>query len=316
MSWYAEAPSNIALIKYMGKRDEKRNIPDNASLSYTLPHLFTRVSLTAIDGKQDRWEPLSMEDLISVVLSREGIARFLSHLQRMKEYFHYDGSFLVRSGNNFPASAGLASSASSFAALTKCAIEALSKITKTPVPDVFQQAELSRLGSGSSCRSFLEPFVLWKESSVEKIDFPYDELIHRVLLIETEEKKISSGEAHRRVKTSPYYENRTQHAEERLFSLIKALEGKDWECAKDIAYAEFQEMHHLFETAKEPFYYQTKTSKALLECIDKQWKKEKDGPIITMDAGPNIHLLYRKDQKELLKRFEEAILREHHVNIL
>lgn len=154
MQWFSQAPSNIALIKYMGKKDEVHNIPDNASLSYTLNNLLSSVVLETTSGRKDFWEPLEIPGAGTFILSPSAQNRFLEHLARLKEYFLFSGAFIVRSSNNFPHSSGLASSASSFAALTKCGMLALSELTNKPLPSIEIQAQLSRLGSGSSCRSF------------------------------------------------------------------------------------------------------------------------------------------------------------------
>src|SRR4051794_2012889 len=119
MFWLAQAPANIALIKYMGKKDEGGNIPDNASLSYTLPHLLSTVKLETHSLKKDIWEPLNIPGALQFTLPLQGQQRFIDHLQRIKNYFGFTGNFLIQSSNNFPHSTGLASSASSFAALTK-----------------------------------------------------------------------------------------------------------------------------------------------------------------------------------------------------
>ena len=174
MSWFAQAPANIALIKYMGKKDRQKNIPDNPSLSYTLNNLLTDVELERNTGSCDVWEPLEP----NFVLSTAAQERFLRHLTHLKAYFNYQGHFTVRSRNNFPHSSGLASSASSFAALTKCAVSALSDITQTPPPSVEMQANFSREGSGSSCRSFFSPWAIWDEETVTPIELPYMSLIH------------------------------------------------------------------------------------------------------------------------------------------
>jgi diphosphomevalonate decarboxylase len=157
MPWFAQAPANIALIKYMGKKDNKKNIPDNPSLSYTLNHLLTNVMLEGHSGRKDFWEPLEIPGALPFRLSVAAQERFLHHLSYLKSYFNYEGGFIVRSSNNFPHSSGMASSASSFAALTKCACLALSELTQQALPPVTTQADLSRLGSGSSCRSFFAP---------------------------------------------------------------------------------------------------------------------------------------------------------------
>lgn len=302
--WFSQAPSNIALIKYMGKRDEDKNIPLNSSLSYTLPDLMTSVSLEQTTGHKDYWEPLIIPGTPDFQLSEKGQTRYLNHLARLKEYFGYEGAFIVRSSNNFPHSSGIASSASSFAALTKCACIALSELTNKPLPAVEEQARLSRLGSGSSCRSFFAPWALWRDENVEAIDLPYKDLIHQVILIEHGEKHILSSEAHKRIKTSKLYESRATQAEENLRTLLDDLRSQDWKSAFHIVWREFHEMHLLFTTSVPSFSYMTADGEELLKQIQNFWNQEKDGPLVTMDAGPNIHLLWRNDQKELCQQFK------------
>lgn len=304
MHWQASAPANIALIKYMGKKDSSSNLPDNSSLSYTLNNLLTTVRLELIQGTQDVWQPLDK----GFNLSSAGQQRYLAHLQRMKDYFNYQGAFLLQSGNNFPHGSGLASSASSFAALTRCAASALSDLTDTDLPSVNKQAQWSRQGSGSSCRSFYSPWVLWEEDEITPITLPYETLIHQVVIIDGKEKKVSSSEAHQRVKSSDFYIDRAHRAETRLQALLEVLEAKNWSSAYEICWHEFQDMHHLFSTCELPFSYMTERSIDLLNVLQQVWDHQGDGPIVTMDAGPNIHLLYRPDQLERAEQFEQDYL--------
>lgn len=308
MQWFAQAPSNIALIKYMGKKDDMLNIPINASLSYTLNKLLSSVQLETISHHQDEWEPLNIPGAPPFELSQSAQNRFLNHLTRLKKQFNYDGCFLVRSSNNFPKSSGLASSASSFAALTKCAVLALSELTDTPVLSVEEQAKLSRKGSGSSCRSFFAPWALWREQTVEAIKLPYTDLIHQVIVISHDEKKVSSSEAHQRIHTSKLYPLRAEQAEQNLKTLLNAFESKDWESAYQICWREFHEMHELFETCTPPFTYMTEKTNQALNTLQDLWAREGDGPIITMDAGPNIHILYRSQQARLASAFTKEYL--------
>lgn len=308
MQWFAQAPSNIALIKYMGKTRENENIPGNSSLSYTLNHLLTSVELEQQAGHQDFWEPLTIPGANPFSLSSRAQQRFLAHLQRVKDWFGYQGGFVVRSSNNFPHSSGLASSASSFAALTKCACLAISELGSKPLPGVEEQAQLSRLGSGSSCRSFFSPWALWQGESVKAVTLPYEQLIHQVIVISNQEKAVLSSEAHRRVVSSPYYKNRSARAEEHLRQLLLAFEQRDWARAYEICWAEFEDMHQLFETASEPFTYKTAQTFAALDLLKDFWQREGDGPLVTMDAGPNIHLLYRPDQAESALQFKRDFL--------
>ena len=303
MSWLTQAPSNIALIKYMGKQDESINLPDNPSLSYTLNKLLTSVTLETRASKKDIWEPLVIPGAMPFNLPQSAQVRYLQHLELLKNYFDYHGGFIVRSSNNFPHSAGLASSASSFAALTKCACIALAELTQKTLPDIEVQAQLSRQGSGSSCRSFFSPWALWNGNVVTPINLPYHNLIHQAVIISHQEKSTLSSNAHQLVKTSPFYKSRAEQAEKNLKLLIQALQKQDWSAAFTITWREFHEMHQLFETSQPPFSYFTPLTKNLLATLRDFWEHHQDGPLVTMDAGPNIHLLYRNDQADLAQQF-------------
>lgn len=310
--WFAEAPANIALIKYMGKSDYELNLPANPSLSYTLSNLKSFVQLTPFSGNYDYWEPLEIPGAKPFVLSTKGQERFINHLNMLKNQFNYSGYFTIRSTNNFPTGSGLASSASSFAALTKCAIDAICQLTNSPAPDIHKQAQLSRLGSGSSCRSFFTPWALWDEDRCQALAMPYTDLIHHVIIISDKEKHISSKEAHIAVQTSTDYQFRPGRARERLKELSNALETKDWHRAYTICWDEFMDMHNLFATANPPFHYINDESKQILAELQNFWLNHGDGPIVTMDAGPNIHLLFRKDQTQMAKHLiQEYVVNQH-----
>lgn len=308
MQWFAQAPSNIALIKYMGKKDGEGNIPYNASLSYTLNSLLSSVALEEHSGKIDFWEPLHVPGAMEFSLPLNAQKRFLRHLARMKQYFQYSGAFIVRSSNNFPHSSGLASSASSFAALTKCAALALCDITGRPMLSVQELAALSREGSGSACRSFFSPWALWTEESVKAVQLPYTHLIHQVVVVSHEEKQVPSSMAHQLVRTSPHFLTRKQRAEDNLKLLLLALEAQDWTSCYHICWRDFHDMHQLFTSCDSPFTYMTQNSNDVLDKVKDAWATQGDGPIATMDAGPNIHLLYRPDQADLAQTFKQVHL--------
>ena len=84
----------------------------------------------------------------------------------------------------------------------------------------------------------------------------------------------------------------------RLKALSEALNQTDWRLCFNFCYEEFLDMHSLFETAQPPLKYKTDSSQKVLNCIKDYWRKNNDGPLATMDAGANVHLLYRPDQKE------------------
>lgn len=311
MNVFASAPANIALIKYMGKTDVMSNRPTNSSLSWTLGHLqtFVRISALPADASEDQWSPLLIQGAAPFEMSDKGRERFLRHFKNLKDRFHVKGHFLIESANNFPSDCGLASSASSFAALTKAAIELFAKMDSNHEEHLAlsSMAEFSRLGSGSSCRSFFEPWALWFSEGVKPLEFPYMNLYHQVVVVESSKKKVSSSEAHRRVVTSPLFNGRIGRAEMRLADLIYAFEHRDWRKAYETVWAEFWDMHALFETSTPHFGYLQPGSLEVLRYIDDIWNAHGDGPLVTMDAGPNVHFLYREDQLELAQQVREHL---------
>ena len=210
----------------------------------------------------------------------------------------------MQSGGNFPVGCGLASSAAGFAALTLAAY----RLAKTAGflkegKTLRELSQLSRQGSGSSCRSFFSPWCLWRPDRIESLNLP--DLLHQVIILEDRPKKVSSGEAHRRVLSSPLFKGRPQRAEKRLKKLISALKKGHWRSCYRIVWEEFSDMHGLFETALPPFSYRTDSVKGVLKELGEHWRRYKDGPLVTMDAGSAVHLLYREDQKALMKRLEK-----------
>lgn len=308
----ASAPSNIALIKYMGKIETKNNRPTNSSLSYSLEKLrsFVRLKRNA-NLTTDQWAPYERTDLLKISLSEKGIAKFLNHLDLLKKEFKISGFFEVESANSFPADCGLASSASSFAALTLAVHEWVQK-NAAGVQAPYRPKELSKLsqkGSGSSCRSFFSPWALWHQDGAEAMQFSYQNLKHQVILCDQSKKDVSSSEAHSRVISSDLFKGRPERAEERLKLLVQALREQQWKTAYQISWSEFWDMHMLFHTSVPPFMYMNGLSFQVLKELNDYWNTKNDGPLITMDAGSNVHLLFRPDQKkdyfEMINKFRD-----------
>ncbi len=314
MKWQTTAPSNIALIKYMGKTNHDVNLPSNASISYTLDELLTYIELELSDTSSDSWQPLQQANIETINLSQHGQQRFLKHLAVLKQHFNYSGNFIVRSGNNFPSDCGLASSASSFAALTKCAVQALCELTQQAAPSIEEQAMLSRQGSGSSCRSFFSPWSVWDATGAHAVTLPLQHLEHQVVIIAAGQKKISSSQAHKMVTSSDLFPGRTERATQRLQDLLENLNSDGWPRAYEIVWQEFWDMHALFETATPPFGYMTADSIAVINVARDYWDKHQDGPLVTMDAGPNVHLLYRPEQTSCMQEISNLMTkRGYHV---
>jgi diphosphomevalonate decarboxylase len=273
-------PSNIALIKYMGKNAMQG--PINSSLSWTLPHLSSKM----------RFEPHDQDRLItSVTLKPGGEEKFLQHFQRLKMALNITQCFHIHSENNFPSGAGLASSASAYAALTQ-GTYLLSQSLKTHAPlSIDTIANLSAKGSGSSIRSFYGPYCIWSQEGARATGENWPKLESCVAIIDDQHKKISSSEAHQRVMTCPNINQRAEKANERLAQLIKAFDQTDWDAIYQICKDEFLDMHHLFHTCQTPFKYINTKSEQLIQQADKL-QKQGTPLIITMDAGANVHFLY------------------------
>jgi diphosphomevalonate decarboxylase len=305
--WIAKAPANIALIKYMGKVDSICNQAINTSLSFTLDYLQSEVSikLTKVGlnpGNTDEWQAW---DGGSIQLSVSGKEKFLNHWQRCRTALApgFTGDFVISSRNHFPSDCGLASSASSFAALTLAAYKCFGELKALKKDwNLNELANLSRLGSGSSCRSFYPNFVMWQGEKVMPVESALQKLWHMVVVVDASVKKVSSSDAHRRVPTSLLYRGRLERAELRTQNLLSALKTKEWAKIFEITWADFWDMHVLFETSSPPFSYMLSESLELIRQVQELWDRQGDGPLITMDAGANIHLLYREEQRELALR--------------
>ncbi len=301
--WFAESPSNIAIIKYMGKY--ALNIPGNKSLSYTINRFKSRVELELIEGKEDKFTPLENIGYLDLQISNEGVQRFLSHLHYLKNVFACKENFIVKSANNFPNDTGIASSASSFAALTTCALNAFCDILKIDMPNQQEMSRLSRFGSGSSCRSFFAPWAAWESEYAEEVNFPFQNIFHQIALVAMTPKIVPSSKAHIEVLRSLLYEGRASRAARRFNEFVLAMEAKDWEKGYIIAWQEFFDMHALFCTSSKPFWYMNSGTLCTLRHVSNFWDTHHDGPIVTVDAGPNVHFLWRDDQKELATEFAD-----------
>ncbi len=309
-TWVSAMPSNIALIKYMGKTDVKNNKPTNNSLSYTLNHLKSYVTLTLLEvgDINDSWSALESFDskkFETIELSKKAQDRFLKHFEFLKtqwgleEYY-----FKVQSNNLFPQGCGLASSASSFAALTMATYKAAQELEKLDL-SIYELATMSQKGSGSSCRSFFENWSLWDDEGAKEVLIEPKSLLHQVVIVVSREKKISSSQAHKNVTTSSLFKGRPERANLRCDELINSFRSKDWNKAFEITWAEFWDMHALFETSTPHFNYMTSHSLEVLREVENVWSELGTGPLVTMDAGANVHLLYQEGDIEIYKTLNE-----------
>jgi len=295
----AFAPTNIALCKYWGKRDDHLNLPITDSLSITLPNKGTTTWLTIIDESQDEIIFNGKKQKASSKESKR-IIKFLD-LFRFKQWH-----FKVETENNIPTAAGLASSASGFAALT-LALNALFcwQLSKKEL------SMLARLGSGSASRSvFDEGFVIWHAGVSKKGDDCFSEQLDNawpalrlgILTLNSQTKSIGSREAMKRtVDTSPIYITWPRQVKNDMKKILKASKAQDFTLLGETAEINALAMHATMLTSKPPInYWQTET----LDVMKRIWCLRDEGMTVyfTIDAGSNVKLLFLKDQEANIKK--------------
>ncbi len=234
-------------------------------------------------------------------------ARILRHLRMLEAEFSSDLFLSAQTFNTFPTASGMASSASGFAALTLAAAACLSDaegydelLTKV---DFSTLARWTRLGSGSACRSLLGGFVRWqKMGQVVQVASADDwNLSDVVVLIDPDQKKVSSSEGHLSADTSPFFELRKTILPSRLEKLEDALENKDFERLADLSEMDALEMHGIMLTGKPALRYFSAKSLELMNFARKLRLEEGLEVCFTLDAGPNVHLLCTKSSEQRLR---------------
>ena len=315
------APSNIALIKYAGKKDSSGNLPLNSSLSYTLDHLKSVVEISSLAGPvpggvaSHRWEALKGEGFFPLELSKKSVQKFLNFFEELRGVFQIPvGGFLLRSGNHFPFACGAASSASSFCALTRAAYQLALRHRGGGGKGRWSLSEgelsaISRRGSGSSCRSFFSPWVLWEgERAVKAPVTAFPSLIHHLVVCGEGQKPLSSSEAHVRILSSPFFKGRQGKAGARLALLLQALNDRRWRRVFELSWEEFEDLHRLYETSVPPVFYRSEASHKVLAFLKDFWRGQGTGPVVTMDAGSAVHLLYRPDQGDMARDIHSRLI--------
>jgi len=308
-TFWAKAPANIALIKYMGKACEKLNVADNASLSFTLLDHVVKVELEPATAW--RWLPLDgFGD--AIILSQQEQDRFIDFAKDVAIELGLERCFLIKSSGNFPASCGVASSAASFAALTSAlAIAAQSLLGVELTIDSI--IKMSQRGSGSSCRSFFKNWVVWQDKVCRLSDVYYNNCLHQLIVVSDSKKRVGSSEAHNRVTTSLNYQGRSRRVLSRLSGVREALVSGCWQSLFTISWHEFWDMHNLFHTSNPAFCYLLPETLDVLNNVQAYWDKYNDGPVVTLDAGANVHLLYRGDQQEVADYFRNKFNKTYRV---
>jgi diphosphomevalonate decarboxylase len=316
------SPSNIALIKYWGKKQVQ--IPANPSLSITLKDSFTEMSLIIRHGAAI--EP-GLEYYFEGKKNEAFETRITRFLQDITPYFPFitSSSVSIESRNTFPHSSGIASSASSMSALALaiCSIEQ-QILDKTPDENFYQKASfMSRLGSGSAARSVYGGFVTWgkheglSRTSDEyavplagKIGPAFEALCDAILIISPEKKKIASTRGHALMDHHPYAGARFQQARENITEMTEAIFGNDIESFIRITENEALGLHGLMMSSDPGFLLLKPDTLNVLSRIQQLRKQTGIFLAFTIDAGPNVHLIYPEYEREKILAFIEGDLRK------
>lgn len=296
------AYTNIALIKYWGKKDEDLILPYNNSLSLSLKEFYTE---TEIEFNEELDEDVFVLDGREDFKTLKKVSDFVDHFRALKGI---KTRAYINSVNHVPTAAGLASSASAFAALGGACNEALQL--------KMNDRELStyvRLGSGSASRSVFGGLVEWHKgnshetSYAEKIDDANFDIAMIAILVNANEKKVSSRDGMKNtVRTSPYYPQWVKEAEQDLIDMKVAIKEQNVDRIGEIAEANALKMHATMMTSEPSIlYFEPKTLIAM--NLIKEMREEGLSVYFTMDAGPNVKVICRSSQCDIIK---ERLLKE------
>ena len=312
-----QSPSNIALIKYWGKK--KNQIPENPSISFTLDECKTTTKLSFLKKEEK-------DDLISFDLFFEGeqkddfkpkIETFFNRVERYLPFIK-DYHFKIETSNSFPHSSGIASSASGMSALALCLMSVERSLNGVITDDYFNKKAsfLARLGSGSACRSIEGDLVVWgkheeitKSSDLFGVKYPLQ--VHEnfknyqdtILLVDKGEKKVSSTLGHKLMYGHPYAKNRFEQAHTNISKLIEILRNGDLNTFIEVVESEALTLHAMMMTSL-PYFILMKPN--TLEIINKIWKFRQETGLhisFTLDAGANVHVLYPESEKDKIYEF-------------
>ncbi|KAF6165951.1 hypothetical protein GIB67_012848 [Kingdonia uniflora] len=307
----AQSPTNIAVIKYWGKRDETLILPVNDSISVTLDpeHLCTTTTVAV--------SPSFNKDLMwlngkEFSLAGARYQRCLSEIRgRASDFEDEEKGICIKKGdweklnvhiasyNNFPTAAGLASSAAGFA----CLVFALAKLMNVK-EDCGTLSAIARQGSGSACRSLYGGFVKWdmgKDLSgndsvaVQLADEAHwDDLVIIIAVVSSRQKETSSTAGMRdSVETSPLLSYRSKEVvPKRIVQMEEAIKTRDFPTFSKLACTDSNQFHAVCLDTRPPIFYMNDTSHRIISYMEK-WNRFEVTPQVayTFDAGPNAVLI-------------------------
>lgn len=312
------SPSNIAIVKYWGKHGVQ--LPNNASLSMSLSACYSETSIRyrqnecmKVSFKFDGKTNLKFEVRIQNIL-KELCAQF-PFLEKLE--------MEIDSFNSFPHSAGIASSASSMSALALCLCsisEDLEDSRRSKTEFFTLASEIARLASGSASRSVYGGYSMWgthpdfSDASdryaipVPNIHPEFENWYDAVLIVHAGIKNFSSTKGHQLMANNPYSELRYQNAKVQLSLLLKALQAGDVDAFVKITEQEALTLHAMMMTSGDGYFEMRPQSLEIMQRV-RQFRNETGLPVaFTLDAGPNVHILYAESARDQVKNWIEKEL--------
>lgn len=311
------SPSNIALVKYWGKRKEQ--IPENPSISFTLDKCKTTTTLK-FEKRKKVDQNFSFDIYLDGKLLDDFKPKIETFFNRIENYLPFlkQYHFTIETSNSFPHSSGIASSASGMSALALCLMSIEKQLNPDMTEEFFNQKAsfLARLGSGSACRSIEGDVIVWGkhkeiENSSNLFGIKYPDKVHKnfekyqdtILLVDKGEKQVSSTVGHGLMQNHPFAEQRFEQAHDNISRLIKIFETGDLKEFISIIESEALTLHAMMMTSS-PYFILMKPN--TLEIINKIWAFRQQTNLnvsFTLDAGANVHVLYPEKECEQVFEF-------------
>ncbi len=310
---YWRSPSNLAIIKYWGKFGNQ--MPQNPSISFTLANCFTETALE-YKAKEIPSQEIELEMFFNGEPNEQFQAKTIAFFNSVADIFPFLRQLKMRiqTANSFPHSAGIASSASGMSALALCLCTLEDRFFGTLSDgEAFDRkaSYIARLGSGSACRSIYPTMSLWGDygdvaGSSNEYGIPMEHAVHdifkgyhnAIMIASREEKSVSSRAGHALMEDNPYAAPRYQQAKQRMSRLLDILKAGDADAFGIIAEEEALTLHALMMASSPSYTLMRPNTLAMIEAIRRYRAETKHPVYFSLDAGPNIHLLYPDAVKE------------------
>lgn len=300
----AQAPANIAFIKYWGNKNTALRIPYHNSISMNLSSAVTITTVSFSEHFAEDEVLLGNTKLTGA--KKDRVIHVLDAIRRTAKKHKLPTANLkaqVTTKNSFPTAAGMASSASGFAALALAGTKAAGLSLSTKELSTF-----ARLGSGSATRSIPNGFVEWiagdsHETSYAKSIHNSDhwKLVDLIAVVDSSEKKVSSTLGHSLAQTSPLFDGRVETMPKKIKKLKQALKNKNLQELGTIIEEESFNLHAVMMTSQPSVLYWTPTTVRVLQTL-RTWREQGLLGYATMDAGPNVHIICEEKSHNAIKK--------------